>query len=292
MNIRKIAVTRSGQDGAIYGDLLFRFDHLGKGAVYDLSPLKNQEQCEPCELPVLSELMLDRVQELAPHSNSVVFGSERFDPSDELPLLYTNIYNNYAKAENPLVGVCCVYRVLREGNCFSTRLVQCIEIGFTNDAELWRSGTDTADVRPYGNFVIDPTADRYYAFVMRDAASSVRYFSFRLPRLSEGVPHPTLGIPWVTLTHSDVLGFFDTPYHNYIQGAAVAPDGRIYSVEGFGKNPHPAIRIINPRTKTQEFFFDFYEAGLPIEAEMVDFYYDRCFYGDAHGNLFELTLLP
>ena len=135
MVIRDISKIIGGQDGAIYKNYLFRFSSRGGCTVYDLSAL--------CAEPApIAEFKLDGLELVVPHSNSVVFGNEFFAPGDEFPLLYSNVYNNYAKTEDKRVGICCVYRLLREGNTFSTTLVQLIKIGFTDDRGLWRSSGD------------------------------------------------------------------------------------------------------------------------------------------------------
>ena len=42
------------------------------------------------------------------------FGNEYYDEKDEFPLLYTNIYNNYAKTDDKRKGITCVYRIHKE----------------------------------------------------------------------------------------------------------------------------------------------------------------------------------
>ena len=118
MKINYLAKIKSGQDGAIFGDYLLRFGADGRGKAYSLLPLANGE--DPLEL---DSLTLDKSDLIVPHSNSVVFGNEYYAEGDEFPLMYTNIYNNYAKYEDTLRGVTCVYRVQREGNKFLTTLV-------------------------------------------------------------------------------------------------------------------------------------------------------------------------
>ena len=286
MKIKQIAKTQGGQDGAIYGNHMFRFNTKGICRVYDISSL-NEKKDEIIEFSPIAEFTLDRAEEIVPHSNAVVFGYELYEEGDEFPLLYSNIYNNYAKAEDKLVGVCCVYRLQREGKSFKTTLVQLIEIGFTDDRELWRSKEDIADVRPYGNFVIDNNNGKYYAFVMRDDDKTTRYFAFNMPKITAGTIDNKFAVNKVTLPKTDIIEYFDVPYHNYIQGA-VMKNGKIYSVEGFHERIHPAIRVIDPANKKQEFFFDFFNAGFPHEAECIDFFNDRCLYSDAKGNIFEI----
>ena len=217
-----------------------------------------------------------------------MFGTEYAEEGDEFPLLYSNVYNNYKKSEDRREGQCCVYRLQRTADGFVTTLVQLIRIGFVEDSTLWRSA-DVDDVRPYGNFTIDRERDLYWAFVMRDGTRTTRYFSFRLPRLSEGQIDPVLGIPCVMLTPKDVLTSFDCEYHDYVQGGC-CHDGKIYSVEGFnadGKHP-PAIRVIDTVAGKQLLCAPFAEHGCLIEPECIDFYGDVCYYSDAHGALYTI----
>ena len=288
MVIKHIASTKYGQDGAIFGGSLFRFDHMGVCSVYDLSGICFEG--EPVTLSPTAEFTLDRADEITPHGNAVVFGSEYYAEGDEFPLLYNNIYNNYAKAEDKLVGICCVYRIIREGEGegFASRLVGLIRIGFTDDP-IWRS-KGVEDVRPYGNFVVDCERGRLYAYVMRDADRKTRYFSFKLPSISDGEPDPISGVRTVTLEKGDILDYFDTPYHNYIQGG-VAKDGRVYEVEGFDEKIHPAIRIVDFDKRCEVLHVDFCDEGFVTEAEMIDFLGDRTIYSDAHGRIFELNFI-
>lgn len=286
MEIRKIGKTRWGQDGAIFGGLLFRFDQSGLCLVYDVEKLDAGEG-DAEELKPEAQFYLDKADKIVPHGNAVVFGNEFYEEGDEFPLLYSNIYNNYAEADDPLVGVCCVYRLTRVDGGFCSTLVQIIQIGFTDSTEYWRSGGGVSDVRPYGNFVVDTENSKYYAFVMRDADKTTRYFEFELPKSRDGVIDERFGVKKVTLDVCDVKSFFDVPYHNYVQGACMY-EGSIYSLEGFDEEIHPVLRVIDTAQKKEVFFFDFFEAGLPIEAELIDFYRGKCYYSDYRGNTFLL----
>ena len=287
MKMKHIAKIESGQDGAIFGDYLFRFDSRGAGKVYLLSSL-SFDATEPCELSPICKFTLDRAEEIVPHSNSVFFGSEYFDEGDEFPLLYSNMYNNFAKREDRMIGVVCVYRITRSGVDFSSELVGLIKVGFADERGLWLSRGEVADVRPYGNFVADNKNGKLYAFVMRDGDKMTRYFRFAMPSVKSGVPDAKFGINTVTLSEADIEEYFDVPYHNYMQGA-IFHEGKIYEVEGFGKDVRSAIRIIDTEKKCEQLYFDFYEAGYGIEPEFIDFFGSKCIYGDAHGNLFLLT---
>ena len=73
MKIRQIAKICGGQDGAIWKNLLFRFDTKGNCYVYDLKFLDTNSEALT-ELLVYSSFRLDRAEEIVPHSHSVCFG--------------------------------------------------------------------------------------------------------------------------------------------------------------------------------------------------------------------------
>ena len=270
MKVTKLGQIRDGQDGAIWGNHLFRLDASGNCTVYTLSPLEE-----------VGRFTLDQVEQMKPHSNSVMFGSEFYSPDDPFPLLYSNIYNNYASAEDKMKGVTCVYRVWLENGAFQSQLVQVIRIGFA-DSSLWQS-ENGADVRPYGNFVIDRARSVYYAFTMRDQEHNTRYFAFALPRVRGGQKR-------VTLNEGDILEHFDCEYHRYVQGAC-CHDGLIYSLEGFSEGAvNPAgLRIIDMEAKKQREYFPLFDYDLKVEPEMIDFAGETCYYSDSHGAFYQLS---
>ncbi len=283
MTIRQVAKIEEGQDGAIWNNELFRFNGLGECLVYDLLDI----EADPVkEVRPFARFRLDKADLIAPHSNAVSFGNAFFDPNDEYPLLYSNVYNNYANDEHKLIGVCCVYRVQRTDRSFQTTLVQLIEIGFVDDPLLWKAYPDRDGVRPYGNFVIDRQGGYYYAFVMRNETLGTRYFKFKIPSLCDGEIDPIYGVKRVVLTSEDVLEAFDCPYHRFVQGAIVH-NHCIYSTEGFEDEINrPAIRVIDLLKKNQKQYVDLWEKGYRVEPEMIDFYHGKCYYSDAYGNLY------
>ncbi len=286
MTIRQIAKICGDQDGAIWNNLVFRFNSRGRCRVYDLETLKTGNP--EVEAEALDEFYLDRADEICPHCNAVMFGNEYFAEGDEFPLLYSNIYNNYAKSENQLKGVCLVYRLQRNDNRFFTTLVQMLEIGFVENTEHWKS-ENVEDFRPFGNFTIDREKSILYAFNMRDEVRKTRYFAFDLPKVNEGETDPKYGIKKVVLEAEDIKEYFDCEYHVCIQGAC-CHRGKIYSSEGFSSTigKPPVLRVINPETQTQELKIEFNDFGIDTEAEVVDFWDDVCYYSDAHGNFYTI----
>ena len=287
MRIEKIAKIKDGrQDGAISNGYLFSFNHKGECTVYETAKLGDMTNGEA---EIFAEFVLDKNDVLVPHSNSVTFGVEYYDEHDEFPLLYTNIYNNYAGADNKLIGVCPVYRIQRRAREFTSTLVQIVEIGFAEDENLWRSAGEKEDVRPYGNFTIDTENDMYYAFTMRDNASSTRYFSFDLPKVTQGEWCEEYGVKKVVLGASDIREYFDCPYHHYIQGAC-CHKGVIYSLEGFtdSLDHPPAVRVVDTKLKKEISFVKFADLGTNVEPEMINFENDDCYYTDHYGNVYRL----
>ena len=284
MKIQKIGKISGGQDGAIYNGILFRFNHLGNGTATYLKDVRKDGETAP-----FATFALDKRELITPHSNAVFFGTEFFAEGDEFPLLYSNIYNNYCDKEEPLIGVCLVYRLMREGESFQTTLVQMIEIGFKEDPKLWKAYPDRHGVRPYGNFVIDKKTNGYYAYVMRSPEDGTRYFKFAIPAKDAGEIDPTYGVRRLVLTEEDILDYFDVPHHFYIQGG-IAHEGKIYSTEGsaYSEENRPVIRVIDLEKQTQTDHADLMKMGYNEEPEMIDFSDGICYYSDAHGHLYTI----
>ena len=284
MKIQKIGKISGGQDGAIYNGILFRFNHLGNGTATYLKDVRKDGETAP-----FATFALDKRELITPHSNAVFFGTEFFAEGDEFPLLYSNIYNNYCDKEEPLIGVCLVYRLMREGESFKTTLVQMIEIGFKENPKLWKAYPDRHGVRPYGNFVIDKKTNGYYAYVMRSPEDGTRYFKFAIPAKDAGEIDPTYGVRRLVLTEEDILDYFDVPHHFYIQGG-IAHEGKIYSTEGsaYSEENRPVIRVIDLEKQTQTDHADLMKMGYNEEPEMIDFSDGICYYSDAHGHLYTI----
>lgn len=287
MKIEKISKIKGArQDGALCNGFFFSFDYKGECTVYQMKRLECEKEGEA---EVFAEFVLDRSDILVPHSNSVAFGNEFFDEQDEFPLLYTNIYNNYANNDDKLKGVCLVYRLQRNERNFTTTLVQIIQIGFVEDENLWKSAGEKDDVRPYGNFVVDAEQGVLYAFTMRDNTDSTRYFSFELPKVNQGKMCEKYNVRKVVLNQDDIMQYFDCDYHRYVQGAC-CHKGKIYSLEGFtdSKENPPAIRIVDTKSGKEITVKRFEEYGINIEPEMIDFENDVCYYTDHNGNMYKL----
>ncbi len=274
----KIGAIRHGQDGAMFGGYIFRFDVDGMCYVFDAENFAPQ-----------SSFALDRRDVLCPHSNAVCFGVDYAVEGDEFPLLYTNMYNNAAKQADRREATVCVYRITREGMAFTSQMVQCITVGFAK-TELWMSeGKD--DIRPYGNFVIDAARRELIAFTMRDEEHTTRFFRFALPNGNAGEMDDTLGVKKAVLTENDVIAHFDTAYMHFMQGA-ICHNGYVYSSEGFEEEANPArLRIIDLARGKEVLNVNLREMGLYREAELVEVYEGKTYYADNVGEVYAVTFI-
>lgn len=278
MKVESVGKVRSGQDGALYKGLLFRGNGDGSLAVYRMS-----------DHEMLDNIMLDKVEQVMPHSNAVFFGGF-YDEGDEFPVLYTNLYNSYAKAEDRREGTLAAYRITRKDGKFTSTLLQLIRIGFVEDRELWKSLPGSGDYRPYGNFILDTEKNRLWAFVMRDKEPLTRFFGFDMPSIRSGESRALC--PVVTLNKEDIRARFDIPYQHAIQGACFH-QGIIYTLEGFGTNPDylSVLRLADTEKGEQIGYYDFPALGMSEETEMIDYDAESgtFLYSDSTGELFRLT---
>lgn len=273
-----VGIIGSWQDGAIWDGKLFALNASGSGAVFDIQTAKK-----------LGSFQLDGKEVLKPHANSVCFGSTYYAAGDHYPLLYVNIYNNYASAEDRMEGTCCVYRITETENGFATTLVQVIRIGFTEDLTLWKSLEHNADVRPYGNFVVDTDNDKLIAFVMRDANKTTRFFGFDIPHPEEGTYNESFGCKVVVLEADDIETQFDSQYYNYLQGSCYSSGKILYVTDFGGDAPLFLVDLENQKVIDR---FCLGRAGLKAEPEVlsVDPANGMLYYASADGVLRRLTL--
>jgi hypothetical protein len=276
--VTDVASIGSWQDGAIWNGRLFVLNGAGNGSVVDVKTGGK-----------LAAFTLDGCDVLKPHANSVCFGSTFFAPGDKYPLLYVNIYNNYASSEDRKEGTCCVYRILEKDGVFTTELVQVIRIGFVEDLTLWKSKENNGDVRPYGNFVVDTDAHKLYAFVMRDAEKVIRFFRFDLPGLEEGSYSAEYGCNLVTLNPENIENQFDIGEYSYLQGCCYS-NGKILFVGDFGGDA--PLRVVDLAQQKVTHTYKLGQAGCRAEPEVlcVDPRDGKLYYAAADGILRIVTL--
>ena len=260
------------QDGTIYKQHLLKFNGDGTCKVYSL--LTNE---------LISTFTLDRTNAIKMHSNSVCLGAF-LSRTDMLPLLYSNVYNSYSSELDKKKGTVGVYKLLYNGNAYSSMLIQVIRIGFADDREIWMSAKGS-DRSPYGNFVVDPINNKIWFFVTRDANKTTRFICCELPKPGAGEFDATAGVNVYTLQAEDIIDMFDVPYSYYLQGACLH-DGKIYSLEGMGTAENPTvIRVIDLDAGAEDSVVDLQAYGLAYESELIDYWKDGMFiYGDYRGS--------
>ena len=280
LSFRNVIKMSACQDGAIYNGKVFSFTAGGSCTVYDLETGKKA-----------GFIYFASTSPLIPHANSVCFGNQLYEPGDQYPLLYANIYNNYSDNPDRMEGTCCVYRLVQTEKAYILTLVQVIKIGFADDLLLWLSPSGNS--APYGNFVVDTDRGKLVTYVMRNESNSTRFFEFDVPPLEAGEYCEEYGCNVVTLDIDDCTERFDVAFSMYIQGGCYR-DGKIYSIEGMdsGSGKEPALKIIDLENQTIEATYYLSEAGLFREPEMIDFDPDTgvLYYSGIDGQLRILTI--
>lgn len=234
-----------GQDGCLYNNYFFAFSNTGHCKVSKLFP----------SVSAVNEFDIAGMPEIQPHCNSVVFSHLKYEPEDIFPLIYLNAYNTPGLPK----GTVYVHRVITDSNGMpiGTQLIQTITVGFTDDP-IWSSGSDA---RPYGNFFIDTDKNRLYAYTLRDAEPTTRFFQFDIPDLSQQS---------VTLAKSDILDTFDIEYMRYIQGNAYF-GGKVYITHGIPPTEPGAIKVVDLFRKTVTSQIRFIDIlSNDIEPEFID----------------------
>lgn len=253
------------QDGCIFNDTLFLFNSIGTCYVYNIND----------NYSLICETALPDYCGFVPHSNCVCFGS-KVDDSDDFPLLYTNVYNNYSN--NPYsYGMCFVYRIFVQGYNYQFNLVQVIKLSFSNDNTLWND--DSFNISPFGNFLIDN--DKLIVYLNIFSTSKTRFFVLPLPTISNEL--------FVEIDSHEICYFIDTQLFKYIQGGTIH-NKCILSLEGFGTIDFPAVlRIINLNNKLLRTVFLDCIIGEK-EPEFISIYNEYLFIGEHNGEIFSFDL--
>jgi glucan-binding YG repeat protein len=243
---------------------------------------------------MIGDFICDKSDFLSVHSNSICFGTEYYDKNDKYPLMYICVYNNYEGHANQYEGHCGVYRITENGSDFEGDLVQVIKIGFTEDLNMWKSLPNRGDVCPFGNFIVDTDKNDLYAYVMRDATQTTRYYKFDLPKVSDGEYNSLFGCKTVTLNVEDIKDQFDTEYSVYLQGADYV-DGLILSSSGLGRGREGGaiLRLVDLESKKVVKTFNAMNAGVYNEPEVIAVDPDtkKVYYGSTDGQLRYLTCI-
>ena len=171
--------------------------------------------------------LYDVAGSITSHANTLTFGHKQND-SDAYPLLYSSGYNGKEADGTTTLpqGTCQVYKINAD---YSTDFIQDIRIGFINNA-LWKGNGTVTGNEQFGEFVVDNDNNLLYVIqsLVEDGVPKTRFFKFAIPDTSYAS---------VSLMESDILDYFDIPYHPVHQGATYH-DGYIYLSSGLNDNPY------------------------------------------------------
>lgn len=260
------------QDGCIYGNWLFLFSSSAVCSVYNLDGGNFDLMCVS---------KLPSYKGFYPHSNSVCFGHKLF-ATDPVPLIYTNVYNNYSN-NREMDGVCFVYRAFLDeiNDVFSFEMVQVIKVGFTDNENIW--GNHSLNKSPYGNFLV--RENELWVYLNMFDSLTTRFFRFELPIIGQTKQN----IQYVILEQEEIKETFDVFLFRNIQGGTVSGDF-LFSLEGFGDELAPGfLRAVSLVTK------EVFSIGLAnligeCEPEFVDFYKGILVIGTFEKNIYFVSL--
>ena len=246
-----IALEKRAKEGfqgmAIYGDQLISLQNKGYARLYSLKTM--QALTDTFRLGSFGEFN---------HANVAKFGKEKFDRSDELPLLYVSQCNR--QVVDGMRDVCYVERILPSGKA---TLVQRIVL---DDIDKW-----------YG-YALQWTIDKEKNLLIgfgntksnTEPGNRLRIIVFRLPKLSEGeIVHlnPEKALENYTLQD------YDQRYPSIVigQGGCVR-NGQLWFPTGFGKSLQPSIVYVWDMKKKQLAKVYDLQPEMPYELEDIDFY--------------------
>ena len=233
---------RAQQGMAIHGNWIFSCEDGGKVNLYDFRKRDG--------VPVTSFTLASAQKDN--HANNAEFGIEK-KAGASFPLLYISV----GKVGCPIEWTCFVESVTRQGNTFTSELVQTILL---DNCHGWEDAGSPS-------FLID--RDRRFLWVFsaikRTTPAVTKDFSenlyvatkFRIPALSEGSV--------VHLRLKDILGQVTFPYDIGFTQAGCVRDGKIYYCFGVGNrsDDRPAgIRVYDTDTGAITASFDLKETVL------------------------------
>ena len=239
---------RAQQGMAIHGNWIFSCEDGGKVNLYDFRKRDG--------VPVTSFTLASAQKDN--HANNAEFGIEK-KAGASFPLLYISV----GKVGCPIEWTCFVESVTRQGNTFTSELVQTILL---DNCHGWEDAGYTP-IFGSPSFLID--RDRRFLWVFsaikRTTPAVTKDFSenlyvatkFRIPALSEGSV--------VHLRLKDILGQVTFPYDIGFTQAGCVRDGKIYYCFGVGNrsDDRPAgLRVYDTDTGAITASFDLKETVL------------------------------
>lgn len=248
--MHKAGMIRSQQGIEIYGNHLFCFEDGGHCNVYNFETLDS--------IPI--GRFTFESSEKDNHSNQVNFGIETAD-GGSFPVAYVTI----GKPGSPIDWQCKVESITCDGDKWSSKLVQTIEMDTTGF-------TEAGYTRIFGapSWAIDRERGEMWAFSaikrtipkITGAFHNNRYIAtkFRIPRLSEG--------SYIKLTADDVLDQKQFEFDVYSTQSGCIRDGKLYYSFGFGK--------IRPESPSKIRVYDLDNGTIAYRYELNDAVPEEC----------------
>jgi len=252
------------QSMAIYGNYIIFVTNVHdklNGLLFDINTTEK-----------IADLTFDYGMLKNPHGNTLCFGNEFADTTDDMPLLYLSQWNFDGER-----GV-LVYRIKKTDDLYSAEFKQSILPDFSN-MDFSKFGNGSTD------WIVDTDNNMLYSIayklkgssrIVKDNATMI--CKFYLPKLSDGEK--------VLLDSSNILDNYQLSIINVVQDKCYY-DGHIYILSG----PTPAsewkkIRVLNLSTKK-------IESEVPLvkwqdEPESIEIFNNSIIQGYNTGEIYQL----
>ena len=245
----------SGQDGAIYNDLLFRPDEFTAIRVYDMKVGE-----------IVGTASIDPIDTVRPYGNSIFFGNQFYDADDPFPVLYYTGRGVYSDNTNLPDGTVYAYRIIDNGdNTYTLNRVQTIT--FANDVGY----------SAYGGFGFDEVENKLVGYDYRygDPQKNTYYIA-DMPLVSSGD---------VTISNAQVEKFdLTTPFFGGPQGC-ICHNRKFYILNGASNSGSLNVVDLNKEKCVSRIVLS--PSGLTGEPQCIEVYNNTLVYGSM-SRIFEL----
>lgn len=250
----------SGQSGAAYGDYLFVVkDKLAAIYMYDL---KNKVMVASRALTAHNETVSASSSSVLYHCNQSTFGTLKYDPADEFPLLYVS-QRAPASTKRCFVNV---LRIVPTKNAagqyvsFQIQEVQTIHLPVATKANALGNA----------NFTIDPQTGDFYSYSRNNTSSDSNYMNCRITKFKT----VDLSEPVAYLEDSDILESYEIfSLDGKANVSALNMQGgfiwnkKLYISQGYPSCGFINLRVVDLEQQRQINDIDLLKDGFPSEPE-------------------------
>lgn len=198
-------------------------------------------------------------------NNNANFGTEYYDPSDPMPLLYVSSAYDYR---------IIAFRIYQDEGIWTIEAVQVIEYPTINNNAGFYSCNVLLD-NDNGYMYLTPLSKIY-----SDVNGNVQmFYKFEMPLLSDG--------DVVSLELSDAVETFSTDDYIFAPQGAIIKENKIYQVHGIG---NAFLRVFDLHSKKFVATYKLFDNGYDAEPESITFYNGAFYSFDVYLRLWKIEI--